>query len=167
MKKLSVRPRLLLLAALLSLPAVPVEAQPQPAPAPKDELFLKIAALDAQVFDAYNSCNLEKLGSFFTEELEFYHDNGGLTNRTRQSLVEAVKNNICGKVYRVLVPESLEVYPLRGYGAVETGVHRFYHPGRDATESVGEAQFTMIWQEKDGAWQITRVISYDHRPLPK
>ena len=152
--------KLLPLLALLALPAF--AADPQPQPAPEDELFRTIAKLDGEVFDAYNSCNLEKFGSFFTEELEFYHDNGGLTNRTRESLVEAVKNNICGKVYRVLVPESLEVHPLRGYGAVETGVHRFYHPGRDATEGVGEAQFMMIWQEKDGAWKITRVISYDH-----
>jgi hypothetical protein len=137
--------KLLPLLALLALPAIPAAAQTPPAP--KDELFRTIAKMDAEVFDAYNRCDLEKFGSFFPEELEFYHDNGGLTDRTRKTLVEAVKNNICGKVYRVLVPESLEVYPLRGYGAVETGVHRFYHPGRDATESVGEAQFMMIWQE--------------------
>ena len=163
-------PRPLLLLPLLALLAVPVEAQPQTsqtAPAPKDELFRTIAALDAEVFDAYNRCDLEKFGSFFTEELEFYHDNGGMTNRTRQSLVESVKANICGKVYRVLVPESLEVHPLHGYGAVEIGIHRFYHPGRDSTESVGEAQFVHLWQEKDGVWKMTRVISYDHRPLPK
>lgn len=163
MKKLMAIPRLLLLLPLLSLAAVPAGAQTQPAP--KDELFRTIAKLDGEVFDAYNRCDLEKFGSFFTEELEFYHDNGGLTDRTRKTLVEAVKNNICNKVYRVLVPESLEVHPLKGYGAVETGVHRFYHPGRDATESVGEAQFVMIWQEKDGVWQITRVISYDHHIL--
>ncbi len=167
MKKLSARPRLLLLLPLLSLLVVPAEAQAQPSPAPKDELFRTIAALDAEAFDAFNSCNLEKFGSFFTEELEFYHDNGGLTNRTRQSLVESVKDNICGKVYRVLVPETLEVYPLHGYGAVEIGVHRFYHPGRDSTESVGEAKFVHLWQEKDGVWKMTRVISYDHHALPK
>lgn len=23
------------------------------------------------------------------------------------------------------------------------------------------------WQQKDGAWMITRVISYDHGPAPK
>jgi hypothetical protein len=167
MNTLSPRTRLLLLLPLLSLLALPAGAQAQPEPAPKDELFRKIAALDGEVFDAYNRCDLEKFGSLFTEELEFYHDNGGLTDRTRQSLVESVKKNICGKVYRVLVPETLEVFPLRGYGAVETGVHRFYHPGRDGTEQVGEAKFMMLWQEKDGAWKVTRVISYDHHALPK
>jgi hypothetical protein len=167
MKKLSPRTRLLLLLPLLSLLALPTGAQAQPEPAPKDELFRTIAALDGEVFDAYNRCDLEKFGSLFTEELEFYHDNGGLTDRTRQSLVESVKKNICGKVYRVLVPETLEVYPLRGYGALEIGVHRFYHPGRDNTEQVGEAKFMMLWQEKDGVWKATRVISYDHHALGK
>jgi len=123
--------------------------------------------LDAEVFDAYNRCDLEKFGSFFTEELEFYHDNGGLTDRTRQSLVESVKKNICGKVRRELVPGTLEVYPLHGYGAVEIGVHRFHHPGRDDVEPVGEGKFVQIWQNKDGKWKITRVISYDHHALAK
>lgn len=158
--------RLLLLLPLLSLIAARAEAQP-PAPPAKDELFRTIASLDAEVFDAFNRCDLEKLGSYFTEELEFYHDNGGLTNRTRESLVQSVKENICGKVYRILVPGTLEVYPMNGYGAVEIGVHRFYHPGRDSTESVGEAKFVHLWQQKDGKWQITRVLSFDHHPLPK
>jgi Domain of unknown function (DUF4440) len=126
-----------------------------------------ISKLDSAVFDAYNKCDLEKFGSYFTEELEFYHDNGGLTNRTRQSLVESVKNNICGKVQRELVKGSLEVYPLHGYGAVEIGVHRFLHPGREATEGIGEAKFVHLWQFKDGDWKITRVISYDHHEVPK
>jgi len=143
-----------------------VNAQSAPT-ASQDELFRTIASLDGEVFDAFNRCDLEKFGSFFTEELEFYHDNGGLTNKTRQSLVESVKENICGKAYRVLVPGTLEVYPMHGYGAVEIGVHRFYHPGRDREESVGEAKFVHLWQEKDGAWKITRVISYDHHALPK
>lgn len=158
--------RIFLLLPLLSLIAVRAEAQTPQAPA-KDELFRTIAALDGEVFDAFNRCDLEKFGSYFTEELEFYHDNGGLTDRTRQSLVESVKKNICGKVYRVLVPETLEVYPLNGYGAIETGVHRFYHPGRDSTEQVGEAKFVHLWQHKDGKWQITRVLSFDHHALPK
>lgn len=54
-------------------------------------------------------------------------DKGGLSSG-RQALVEGVKNNICGKVTRELVPRTLEVYPIANYGAVEIGVHRFYHP---------------------------------------
>ena len=55
---------------------------------------------------------------------------------------------------------SLEVYPLKGYGAVEIGVHRFYHPG--APGDGGEAKVITLWQYKDGAWKVSRVISYDH-----
>lgn len=164
--KLSALRNALLFVSLLALLGTGAAAQsPSKAKAP-DELFRTIAALDTAVFDAYNNCDLEKFGSYFTEELEFYHDNGGLTDRTRQSLVESVKNYICGKVRRELVAGTLEVYPLKGYGAVETGVHRFHHPGREKTEPVGEAKFIQIWQNQNGVWRITRVISYDHHALP-
>ena len=59
----------------------------------------------------------------------------------RQNLTESVKKNICGKVRRELVSETLEVYPMRGYGAVEMGVHRFHQPKVDPTKPVGEAKF--------------------------
>lgn len=138
------------------------DSQASPGTAPDEELFRTIASLDRAVFDAYNACDLEKLGTYFTEDLEFYHDQTGLM-RSRTSLVEAVKNNICGKVRRELVPGTLEVHPMRGYGAVEIGVHRFYHPGD--TKPVGEAKFLHLWQSTDGAWKITRVVSYDHHTL--
>jgi len=54
---------------------------------------------------------------------------------------------------------NMQVYPMKGYGAVEIGVHRFYHP-KSSTPS-GEARFVHLWQYKDGAWRITRVISFD------
>ena len=129
-----------------------------------DELYNTIARLDTAVFDAYNQCQLDKLGSYFTEDLEFYHDQTGLS-LGRQNLVDAVKNNICGKVHRELVPGSLEVYPMKGYGAVEIGVHRFTHP--DDPNNVGEAKFIMLWQQKGQTWKVTRVISFDHHPTAK
>ena len=129
-------------------------------------LFQTIQKLDAQLFDAYNHCDLEKFGSFLADDLEFYHDQAGLT-RSRQATVEAVKSNICGKVTRELVPGSLEVYPLANFGAVEIGTHRFHHPGHEDTEAVGEAKFIHLWQNTNGAWKITRVISFDHHSLPR
>lgn len=130
------------------------------------ELDKAVAALDAALFDSYNRCDLEKFASFFAEDVEFYHDQGGVT-LGRAALTDSVKKNICGKVTRELVPGSLQVYYMKGYGAVEIGVHRFHHPGHDDAEPVGEAKFIHLWQYKDGAWKITRVISFDHHQAAK
>jgi Domain of unknown function (DUF4440) len=161
MKKPLAPLHLFVLAALIATPVACIHAQTAPAP---DTLFQTIQSLDTQLFDAYNQCDLQKLGSLVTEDLEFYHDKTGLAVG-RQALVDAVKKNICGKVTRQLVPGTLEVYPIASYGAMEIGVHRFHHPGNDA--DVGEAKFVMLWRNKDGVWQITRVISFDHHAAAK
>lgn len=157
----------LLLVALLLLPTLRVVAQNrQGAPAP-EELSRTLAALDGALFDSFNRCELEKFATFFVDDVEFYHDKGGLTP-SRKSLVESIKNNICGKVRRETVAESIEVHPIPGYGAVQMGVHRFYElNAQPGSKPVGAAKFIHLWQFKDGAWKITRVISYDHGPAPK
>jgi hypothetical protein len=161
MKKIFAPLQAVVVAALLAAPL----ADAQTAPAP-DPLLQTIQSLDTQLFDAYNHCDLEKFGSLLADDLEFYHDKSGLSVG-RQALVEGIKNNICGTVTRELVPGILEVYPIAKYGAVEIGVHRFHHPGHENTESVGEAKFIHLWQNKDGAWKVTRVISFDHHGLTK
>lgn len=123
--------------------------------------FKTISSLDKQVFDAVDRCDMKTEASFWAEDAEFYHDKNGLLVGEPQ-IVEAIKNNLCGKVKRELVPGTLEVYPLAGYGAVEIGVHRFLHPWEQDHGAVGEAKFIHIWQHKDGTWKITRVISIDH-----
>jgi hypothetical protein len=123
------------------------------------ELTKAITTLDKELFDAYNTCNIEKLSTLVVDDLEFYHDKTGLAVG-KQVFLDAIKNNICGKVTRQLVSGSLEVYPLHGYGAVEIGTHRFYHPGMEGP--AGEAKFVTLWQYKDGAWKVSRVISYNH-----
>jgi Domain of unknown function (DUF4440) len=130
------------------------------------ELDKVVTTLDAALFDAYNRCDLEKFASFFVDNVEFYHDQGGVT-LGRTALTDSVKKNICGRVSRELVPGTLQVYYMKGYGAVEMGVHRFHHPGHEDTEPVGEGKFIHLWQYKEGAWKITRVISYDHHAAAK
>lgn len=127
-------------------------------------LFTTVQSLDTQLFDAYNHCDLSTLGTMVADDLEFYHDKTGLSVG-KAPFLAAIKQNICGKVQRTLVPGSMEVYPLKDYGAVEIGVHRFHHP--QDPENVGEAKFITLWQNKDGVWKVTRVISYDHEPLTK
>jgi hypothetical protein len=152
------------LMVLLMGAVVRVEAQTVPSLdsiKSDEELTRVVASLDKALFDAYNRCDIEKLGGMVVDDLEFYHDKTGLAVG-KQVFLEAIKANICGKVTRELVPGTLEVYPLAKYGAVEIGVHRFYHPGTQDHGVVGEGKFVMLWQYKDGAWKITRVISYDH-----
>jgi hypothetical protein len=163
MRKFYAPMKALLFTVLLALSLAHIHAQATPAP---DALFQTIRSLDAKLFDAYNHCDLEKFGALLADDLEFYHDKGGLSIG-RQALVDGVKNNICGKVTRELVPGTLEVYPIANYGAVEIGVHRFHHPGHETTESIGEAKFIHLWQNKDGVWKVTRVISFDHHAFSK
>jgi ketosteroid isomerase-like protein len=125
-----------------------------------EPLFATVKALDAKLFDAYNHCDLATLGDMVSDDLEFYHDQTGLSVG-KAPFLAAIKQNICGKVQRTLLPDTLEVYPLKGYGAVEIGIHRFHHPGRPE-EGVGDARFITLWHFKDGGWKVTRVISYDH-----
>lgn len=125
-----------------------------------DPLFTTVKSLDAKLFDAYNQCDLTTLGAMVSDDLEFYHDQTGLSVG-KAPFLAAIKQNICGKVQRALLPDTLEVYPLKGYGAVEIGIHRFHHPGHPE-DGVGDARFITLWQNKDGAWKVTRVISYDH-----
>lgn len=162
-RQLALSPILLFLAFLFeSVGNAPAQTVP---PLDKiqnqQELDRAVTALDAALFDAYNRCDLDKFASFFVDDVEFYHDQGGVT-LGKVALTDSVKKNICGKVTRELVPGSLKAYPMKGYGALELGVHRFHHPGHEDTEGVGEGQFIHLWQYKDGAWKITRVISYDH-----
>src|SRR5215470_8116341 len=67
------------------------------------ELDQAITALDRQLFDAYNHCDLRKFDSLLAGDVEFYHDQGGVT-LGHAALTESVKNNICtGDTQRVLV----------------------------------------------------------------
>ncbi|HEV2578448.1 MAG TPA: nuclear transport factor 2 family protein [Acidobacteriaceae bacterium] len=147
---------------------VNVARWPEGTPAPEivhaqDVLFRTVAGLDTKLFDAYNHCDLETMGAMVEDGLEFYHDKTGLMVG-KQPFLEAIKNNICGKVERTLVPGSLEVYPLKDYGAVEIGVHRFSHPGHP-DDGMGEAKFVTLWENKNGTWKMSRAISFDHEPV--
>ena len=151
----------LLLAASFTASLGAQTAPPLDAIKTDAELTRAVTLLDKQLFDAYNTCDLEGMKPLVDEDLEFYHDKTGLAVG-RQVFLDAIKNNICGKVQRELVPGTLKVYPIKGYGAVEMGVHRFTHPWEQDHGVVGEAEFVHLWQYKDGGWRITRVISYDH-----
>src|SRR5215468_1235407 len=94
------------------------------------KLFETMKSLDKQLFDAANHCDYEKLTAMVDENLEFYHEQGGLTLGTQAFLI-SIRKNTCGVMVRELVPATFEVYPIKDDGAIELGVHRFHHPGHE------------------------------------
>src|SRR3978361_545138 len=121
------------------------------------ELYNTIAHMDSVYFNAYNTCDMDKQAAIYADSIEFYHDKGGLQN-SKQALLDALKKNICGKVTRVLVPGSIEVYPIAGFGAVEIGLHQFINHQESETPSKPD-KFIVIWRLRNDKWQITRVVS--------
>ena len=101
---------------------------------------------------------MELQASIYSDSIEFYHDQGGLTT-SKQQILDATRRNICGKVTRELVKGSIEVYPINGYGAVEMGMHKFHNNTRKEDTPSLPGKFVIIWQHKNNSWKITRVIS--------
>jgi hypothetical protein len=131
-----------------------------PAPPSSDALTTEIGALDAKVFDAYNRCDLSVFSGYFDPKVAFYHDTGGATFE-REAMVDGVRKYICGKVKRELIPSTFRVYPIKDYGAIEEGEHRFCETATGRCEGI--AKFVMVWTKQDGAWRVTNVLSYGHR----
>ncbi|MFC4820323.1 nuclear transport factor 2 family protein [Dokdonella ginsengisoli] len=153
---------LVVLAALaggnLASAAEPRETSPD---APLEQT---ISALDTAVFDAFNHCSdpgqLEKHASYFAENVEFYHDTGGVT-WNRNDMLANTRKYVCGNFTRELVPGTLQVYPIKDFGALSKGTHRFCQVSSGKCE--GMADFTILWHQSGNRWEITRVLSYGHR----
>lgn len=120
-------------------------------------LYDTIVRMDSILFHAYNTCDIKTYSDLFSEDLEFYHDKGGLQTSKAES-VEAFKKNVCGKVTRELLPGSIEVSPVPNFGAIEIGVHRF-HNSQEPNAPGHYARFVIVWKREKGGWVITRVIS--------
>ena len=124
-------------------------------------LYKEIEQMDAIMFEAFNNKDLEKFKSLFTEDLEWFQDNGGLLSYETvfTNFSTMFKNE--NKLTRKLIKGTLEVHPIKDYGAIEIGVHEFRHV-ENGIEEIGTFKFLMIWKKQDTQWKIARVISYDH-----
>lgn len=125
------------------------------------ELFETIYREDSLLFAAFNARNFELFRTYFTEDLEIYQDNIGVRNYS-QSM--AAFKELFEKDYlltRNLIRESLEVYPIKDYGAIEVGRHRFCHT-ENGKQECAVFKFSHIWQLQNGQWRISRIITYDH-----
>lgn len=129
---------------------------------------------DSLFWSGYNTCDYGIMESLLAQEVEFYHDKGGVMMGL-PAVMKATRENICGnpnrKTRRELVPGTLRVFPMKNgdkiYGAVISGDHYFYGKQLDQPETRdGLAKFTHLWLIEDDKWKMHRILSYDHGPVP-
>jgi len=120
-----------------------------------------ISRMDAKLFDAFNAHDVANLMSMFTDDLEFFQDDEGVTNyeQTKNDFTKVLAS--MPDIRRELVKGSLEVHPIKDYGAIEIGVHRFCHK-ENGKEECGAFKFLHIWRKMGDSWKISRVVSYGH-----
>lgn len=126
-------------------------------------LYDTLARMDRHVFEqAFVKCNAEDFRELFTDDAEFYHGVAGPTYHEDVWTLKGCPGN--DGVQRKLVPDSLEVFPMKGYGAIQSGEHWFVEEGA-ANSTL--AKFIHLWRFENDEWRISRVLSFDHRSLPK
>lgn len=132
--------------------------------APAGALREEILSADRQLFDAYNTCNIPQFSRGLSSDLEFFHDTTGVKGHDWN--VEALKSRCAEqtKYHRSLDEESVRIFPIPGYGAMEMGTHRFYEKHVDGSEQLDATPgFVNVWRQTSQGWQLTRVLSYGHR----
>ena len=121
----------------------------------------EIERMDSVLFAAFNAQDFTALQTFFAPDLEFYQDNEGLENYTQTMKDFSEMFRQSSKIRRELIPGSLEVYPIKNYGAIEVGSHRFCHDENGQAEC-GTFKFLHVWRKTDTTWQLSRIVSYAH-----
>ena len=160
MKRILKKP-ISIVICLIALMAGTSKSLESAAASSSQQLYDEVKLLDAVLSEAFNKHDMSKLKSLFSDDLEFYQDNEGLV-RYEQTMKDfesmfAQGNNMT----RELIGNTLEVYPVKDYGAIEIGAHRFCHVENGKNEC-GTFRFLHIWKKTDGEWKISRVISYSH-----
>ena len=139
----------------------------------ESELYKLLKKNDSLIFDsAFNQCKTSDLKELISEDIEFYHDTGGI-DQGKENFLKSVKQNICGnpnvKPLRKLKTETLQVFPLKNngilYGAIQMGEHNFYLRENHQTRPTVSAKFTHLWILENNKWVLKRVLSYDHQPI--
>jgi Domain of unknown function (DUF4440) len=130
-----------------------------------------IRARDAEFFRVYfDECEPAKVRAMITNDLEMYHDKGGVVARGAQLFIDDYTKSCTEKLKpdawrsrRELVASSLKVHPVPGFGAIQEGDHLFYERrGNGPERKAGTAHFVQLWAATPEGWKLARIFSYAH-----
>jgi CubicO group peptidase (beta-lactamase class C family) len=123
----------------------------------------QILSADRQLFDAYNTCDSVRFSRSLATDLEFFHDTTGLTGYDWNVSALEKRCSESTKYRRMLDEQSVQVFPVPGYGALEIGTHRFYEHRAEGPEKLDATpDFANVWKKTLDGWKLARVLSYGH-----
>jgi ketosteroid isomerase-like protein len=124
-------------------------------------LQAEIERMDSLLFAAFNARDVTALQTFFAPDLEFYQDNEGLQTyaQTMKDFGDMFRQP--SPIRREIIAGSLEVYPIKNYGAIQVGSHRFCHD-ENGKADCGTFKFLHVWRKTETSWQLSRIVSYAH-----
>jgi len=157
---------MLLLAAAFTLVSATAPLPPGPA------LREAVEAADARFFRLFfEECDPAEIAKFLTDDFEMYHDKGGVIATAAAPFVADYAKTCAARQApdawrsrRALLPETLRVDPVPGFGAIEEGDHIFFErKGTGPEKEVGRAHFVQLWKLDGAQWRLARVFSYSHQ----
>lgn len=134
-------------------------------------LHEEILKADAEFFRAFfDTCDIETVRRYIADDFEMFHDKGGLVSTSGAEFVKITQDKCKRQAegtdflsVRKLVPESMTVYALDNYGAIQVGTHDFYAIQEGKPDRLTETgRFTHVWKDENGQWRLARVLSFDH-----
>ena len=140
-------------------------------PAQQGELYQRLKAKDSLMFElSYNQLDTRILEELATDDIEFYHDQGGATY-TKADFINGMKSlsNLSYKARREAKEGSIKVFPMYQngelYAAILKGEHAFFakEPNDKPEYLTSTAKYTILWKLIEGTWKMSRIYSYDHQ----
>lgn len=157
---------LLLICTLLS---ISLHAQSDGIPTDVTKISRAIYHNDSLFWEAYNQCDIERMATFLTDDVEFYHDKGGPIY-TLEKFKENIRTGLCGKsdwhLRREELPGTVKVFAMNNYGGLISGEHVFYVSDGKKETLDGHGKFMQLWKFENNQWKMSRILSYDHGPAP-
>jgi hypothetical protein len=129
----------------------------------------QVKKVDEAYWHEFNFGPSASLNSHLAKDVEFYHDLGGVElGYDALAKVNAGMDSIKNRARRVLVPDTLRIFPMRRgpdvYGAIVMGDHDFFRTeSGKVVKKWSRSSFTHLMLLKEGVWKIARIYSYNHQ----
>ncbi len=129
----------------------------------------QVREVDKAYWHEFNFGHSALLNFHLAKDVEFYHDLGGMElGYDALAKVNAGMDSSKNRSRRVLVPDTLRIFPMRRgpgvYGAIVMGDHDFFNTeAGKIVKKWSRSSFTHLMLRTNGGWKIARIYSYNHQ----